>query len=115
MEACLLTSSSPPAPKTLNLETPAPSHPQDGEIWEAAEEDPTAQRTCSAPFRISPYMGKYTIPGTTPNAVQVSTCYSLALVAVAVAVAYLPASTLYPEPHPTQAAWPLHGCSCTDA
>ncbi len=31
---------------------------EDGELWEPSEPDPTAERECSAPFMVTPYMGE---------------------------------------------------------
>lgn len=43
---------------------------REGGIWEAEEEDLTLQRDCSAPFHIVPYVGKYELPPTTPDALH---------------------------------------------
>ncbi|KIY94855.1 hypothetical protein MNEG_13107 [Monoraphidium neglectum] len=32
-----------------------------GDLWEPEEEDPTAQRECTSPFHLAPYMGKYDV------------------------------------------------------
>ncbi|CAG9460957.1 unnamed protein product [Pedinophyceae sp. YPF-701] len=39
----------------------------DGEIWVPKEEDPTRERDCTAPYRLAPYVGKYSVPNTTPD------------------------------------------------
>ncbi|KAJ9528971.1 hypothetical protein QJQ45_000528 [Haematococcus lacustris] len=41
----------------------------DGQLWEAKEADPTEGRECSAPFRMTPWAGKYHVPPTPPNGV----------------------------------------------
>lgn len=53
LPCCPLTHGSLPAPCPLPPPTP-PTHTQ-----EPDEADPTAERDCSAPFKISPYRGKY--------------------------------------------------------
>ena len=40
---------------------------EEGALWLPEEPDPTMQRACSAPYRIAPYRGKYTVPNTTPG------------------------------------------------
>ncbi|KAK3284369.1 hypothetical protein CYMTET_7977 [Cymbomonas tetramitiformis] len=42
----------------------------EGEIWEAEEEDPCKFRPCSAPGKLAPYKGRYSINNTTPDALQ---------------------------------------------
>ena len=45
---------------------------EEGELWLPTEPDPTRQRTCSAPYHISPYRGKYSVPNTTPGPVSMA-------------------------------------------
>lgn len=42
-----------------------------GDLWYRTEEDPTLNRDCTHPFAIAPYKGKYRVPSTTPDALQI--------------------------------------------
>jgi len=39
----------------------------DGDLWEPSEEDPAKDRECSAPFKLTPYAGKYSVPSPGPE------------------------------------------------
>ena len=41
-----------------------------GGVWEPEEADPTENRECTAPGWLAPYVGKYEVPNTTPDALQ---------------------------------------------
>ncbi|KAK9805281.1 hypothetical protein WJX72_010844 [[Myrmecia] bisecta] len=41
-----------------------------GDLWRPTEEDPTLSRDCSTPHHIVPYKGKYSVPTTTPDGLQ---------------------------------------------
>jgi len=41
-----------------------------GEPWEPEEEDPNAARVCTDPCMLAPYVGRYEVPNTTPDALQ---------------------------------------------
>lgn len=49
---------------------------REGDIWSPSEEDPTAEMDSSMPFHITPYMGKYETPTTTPDALALQAVIS---------------------------------------